>query len=96
MLKNLKPLSNRVLVQLKDIEKKTESGLYLPDSAQDVRSNIGTVIAVGPGGLWTDGRSTPMSVQVGDTVYLGTYGGIDIGDNLLIVREYELLGVIPQ
>jgi len=66
---NLKPLSNRVLVELiENDEKTTKSGIVLPDTVEKKEQTKGTVVAVGPGKLGEDGKRVPVSVEVGQTV----------------------------
>lgn len=93
---NLKPLDDRIVVQPKQAEEKTASGIYLPESAKE-KPQTGTVIAAGPGKLNDDGSRTELSVKVGDTVLYGKYSGTEIeldGDTVMVMRENELLGVI--
>lgn len=92
-MRNLRPLGDKILVEIQEI-KQTESGLYIPDSAVSDRSTrLAVVIAVGPGLPSQDGCSKGPSVKVGDRVLLSKYGGTDCSDNLLILREDEILGV---
>jgi chaperonin GroES len=93
---NIKPLDDRVVVQPHEPEEKTESGIYLPESAQE-RPMTGTVVAVGPGKLKDDGNRQTPSVKEGDTVIYGKYGGTEIeldDQDFVILRESELLGVM--
>lgn len=92
----VKPLEDRVLVKPIEREEKTESGLYLPETAKE-RPVQGKVVAVGPGRRLENGHTAPMSVKKGDTVMYGKYAGSEIevkGAEHLILRESELLGVI--
>jgi chaperonin GroES len=92
----VKPLEDRVLVKPIEREEKTESGLYLPETAKE-RPVQGKVVAVGPGRRLENGQTAPMSVKKGDTVMYGKYAGSEIevkGAEHLILRESELLGVI--
>ena len=95
---SLKPLDDRIVVQPKQAEERTASGIYLPESAKE-KPQTGTVIAAGPGKLTDDGNRAAMSVKVGDTVLYGKYSGTEVevdGDELMIIRESELLGIIEN
>jgi chaperonin GroES len=92
----VKPLEDRVLVKPIESESKTESGIYLPESAKE-KPVRGRVVAVGPGKRLDNGKRADMQVRKGDTVVYGKYAGTEIeikGDKHLILRESELLGVI--
>jgi chaperonin GroES len=92
----VKPLEDRVLVKPIEKESKTESGIYLPESAKE-KPMQGTVVAVGPGKLLDNGERVKPAVKKGDTVVYGKYAGTEIeikNVQHLIVRESELLGVI--
>lgn len=93
---SVKPLEDRILVKPIEPESKTASGIYLPESAKE-RPVKGKVIAVGPGKRLDNGKRAEMSVKKGDTVVYGKYAGSEIeikGEDHLILRETELLGVI--
>lgn len=93
---NIKPLDDRVVIKPIEAEGKTESGIYLPESAKD-RPQTGSVVAVGPGRLLEGGKRAAVGVKKGDTVVYGKYSGSEVevkGVKHLIVRESELLGVI--
>lgn len=92
----VRPLDDRVLVQPNASEEKTASGIFLPESAKE-KPMMGKVLATGPGKLNDDGSRTPLGVKKGDTVVYGKYAGTEIevdGDDLIIIRESELLGVV--
>lgn len=91
-----RPLSDRVLIKRLDTQEKTASGLYIPDAARE-KGQQGKVIAVGPGRIH-DGKNIPLAVQVNDTILFGKYSGtqIDAGDDYLIIREDEILGIIGR
>lgn len=95
MFEKIKPLSDRVLVKRVAQEEKTASGIIIPDAAKE-KAQTGAVIAVGPGRRDASGAVLPMGVKVGDTVYFGKYSGTEAGDDYLIVKEDEILGVIEQ
>jgi chaperonin GroES len=93
---NIKPLDDRVVIQPHEPEEKTESGIYLPESAQE-RPMTGTVVAVGPGKLKDDGNRAEPAVKQGDKVIYGKYAGTEIEldeEDYVILRESELLGVL--
>lgn len=92
----VKPLEDRVLVKPIEQDTKTESGIYLPETAKE-RPMKGEVVAVGPGKRLDNGTLAKPSVKSGDTVVFGKYAGSEIeikGVKHLIMRESELLGVL--
>ena len=92
----VKPLEDRILIKPLEAETKTESGIYLPESAKE-KPMQGKVVAVGPGKLLDNGERIKPAVKKGDTVVFGKYSGTEIEikkTTHLIVRESELLGVI--
>ncbi|RMH27651.1 MAG: co-chaperone GroES [Planctomycetota bacterium] len=92
----VKPMEDRVLVRPIEQSDKTESGLYLPESAKE-RPVRGKVVAVGPGQRLDNGQRAKPSVKKGDTVVYGKYAGTEVeikGADHLILRESELLGVV--
>jgi chaperonin GroES len=94
----VKPLEDRVLVKPVEPEKKTASGIYLPESAKE-KPMQGRVVAVGPGKLLDNGERVKPSVKKGDTVVYGKYAGTEIEiKNIkhMIMRESELLGLIES
>ncbi len=95
MVEKIKPLGDRVLVKRLEGEEKTDSGIIIPDTAKE-KAQIGSVIAVGGGRRNNDGKTIPMSVKVGDKVYFGKYAGTEAGNDYLIVKEDEILGLIEQ
>ncbi len=91
----IKPLSDRVLVQPKPAEEKTESGIIIPDSAKE-KPQEGTVVAAGPGKV-ENGNKIDMSVKEGDEVLYGKYSGTEVtldGEEYLIMRESDILGIV--
>jgi len=92
----LRPLHDRVIVKRLDNERKTASGIVIPDSAAE-KPDQGEVLAVGPGKKTEDGKVLPVDVKVGDKVLFGKYAGQAVkgdGDELLVIREEEILAVI--
>ena len=95
---NVRPLDDRVLIKPEEPEEKTAGGIYLPESAQE-KPLIGTVLATGPGKLNDDGSRTEPSVKKGDKVLYGKYSGTEVdidGDQHMILRESELLGIVEK
>ncbi len=93
----VRPLQDRVLIKRLDDEmEKTKGGLYIPDSAKE-KPQQGKVMAVGKGRVNEDGKVTPLDVKAGDKVLFGKYSGSEIkvdGEELLIMREEDILGVV--
>lgn len=94
MFQNFRPLGDRVLIQLINLEEKTTSGIIIPDAAKE-KPQTGLVIAVGNGRTF-EGTTTPLTVRVNDMVYVGKYAGTDAGDHHRIVREDDILGIIEK
>ena len=87
---NIKPIADRVVIEPSAAETTTASGIIIPDTAKE-KPQKGTVVAVGSGK--TD---YTMTVKVGDTVYFGKYAGTQAGDDFLIIKEDEILGIIEK
>ncbi|MDH7447879.1 co-chaperone GroES [Aquimarina sp. 2201CG14-23] len=88
---NIKPLSDRVVVEPLPAETQTASGLYIPDSAQE-KQQKGKVAAVGSGK-----KDHEMTVKVGDTVLYGKYSGTELkldGKDYLIMREDDIFAIV--
>ena len=91
MALNIKPLSDRVIVEPAAAETQTASGIIIPDTAKE-KPQKGTVLAVGNGK-----KDEPMTVKVGDTVLYGKYAGTDLkldGKDYLIMKENEIFGIL--
>ena len=91
----IKPLSDRVLIKMKEGEETTKSGIILATNAQE-KPQIAEVIAVGPGGN-VDGNNIEMHVKVGDNVIVSKYAGTQIkyeGEEYLIVKQSDILAII--
>lgn len=87
----IKPLADRVVIEPKEAETKTASGLYIPDTAKE-KPQQGTVIACGPGK-----KDEPMEVKVGDVVLYGKYAGTEVtvdDKKVLIVRQSDILAIL--
>lgn len=90
----LKPLADRVLVEVDVEESKTAGGILLPDTAQK-KSQKGTVIAIGSGKVLDNGERLPFEVAVSDRVLFAKYSGVDIeegGKKFLLLSERDILG----
>ena len=88
---NIKPLSDRVLVEAAAAEEKTAGGIIIPDTAKE-KPQKGTVVAVGTGK-----PDEPITVKVGDTILYGKYSGTELnfeGKDYLIMRESDILAII--
>ena len=94
---NLKPLGDRIIVEVLDEEETTVSGIVLPDTAKE-KPQRGTVLAVGPG-RYEDGTLVPLDVAVGDEVIYSKYGGTEVKvgvDEYLILRESDILAKVDK
>jgi chaperonin GroES len=93
----VRPLQDRVLIKrLEDETEKTKGGLYIPDSAKE-KPQQGKVMAVGKGRVSDEGKVIPLDVKAGDKILFGKYSGSEIkvdGEELLIMREEDILGVV--
>jgi len=92
------PLHDRILVRRVEEEQKTSSGLYIPESAKE-KPQEGEVISVGKGKSNDEGKVFPLDVKAGDRVLFGKYSGTEIkldGDEFLIMREEEVLGILKK
>jgi|SRR5687767_15834719 len=93
---NIRPLGDRVVVRPVGREEKTQSGIYLPDTAQE-KPQEAMVVAVGPGKLLDNGDRAPMDVKEGDRILYSKYAGTEVkqfDEELLILRESDILAVI--
>lgn len=95
MFEKIKPLYDRVLIQRVEEETKTSGGIYIPEAAKE-KTQIGKVYAIGSGRLTPEGKVLPMQVKVGDTVFIGKFAGTQAGDNFIIIKEDEILGIIQN
>ena len=92
----IKPLGERVLVELVKEEEVSKGGIIIPDSAKE-KPQEGKVIAVGTGKLDENGKVIPFNVKKGDLVLMPKYGGTEVkidGNEYQIVREDDILAVI--
>ena len=94
----LRPLGDRVVIEPSAREEMTKSGIVLPDTAKE-KPQEGKVIAVGPGGLDSDGKRMPIDVKSGDKVLYAKYAGTEFkvdGDELLIVSQKDILAIVED
>lgn len=92
----LKPLHDRVVVQVLDAETRTASGLVIPDAAQE-KPTRGRVLAVGAGRALENGTVIALQVQVGDEVLFGKYAGQTVkvdGEELTVLKEEDIFAVV--
>ena len=92
----IKPLGERVVIEVAESDVKTASGIVLPDTAKE-KPQKGTVVAVGAGKLLDNGERAAMEVKVGDGVIFSKYSRSEVkveGKDYLIVRESDILAVI--
>ena len=91
----MKPLADRVVIKMNEVEETTKSGIVLASTAKE-KPQVATVIAVGPGGL-VDGNEVKMYVNVGDKVITSKYSGTEVkfdGEEYIIVRQSDILAVV--
>ena len=94
----MRPLQDRVIIKRVKEEERTKGGLIIPDTAKE-KPIEGLVIAVGNGKVLEDGTVKKLDVKEGDRVLFGKYSGTEVkidGEERLIVREDDILGVITQ
>jgi len=92
----IRPLHDRVIVKRVDNERKTASGIVIPDNVAE-KPDQGEVLAIGPGKRDDSGKLIAIDLKVGDRVLFGKYAGQSVkvdGDELLVMREEDIMGVI--
>ena len=95
---NLRPLSDRLVVEPQEKEEKTASGIILPETAKE-KPQKGTVLAAGPGRIDDNGRRIEMDVKTGDVVLYARFAGTEIKINdrkLLILKESDVLAIVEK
>jgi chaperonin GroES len=93
---NLKPLGDRLIVEVLEEEEQTISGIVLPDTAKE-KPQRGSVLAVGPGSRDDNGKYVPLDVVEGDEIVFSKYGGTEIKvgtEDYLILRESDVLAKV--
>ena len=91
-----RPLHDRVVVRRTEQETKSAGGIIIPDTAAE-KPQQGEVIAVGPGGRDESGKLIAIDLKKGDKVLFGKWSGTEVkidGDDLLIMKESDILGII--
>jgi chaperonin GroES len=94
----LRPLGDRIVIELVASEEKTASGIVLPDTAKE-KPQEGKVVAVGTGRVLDSGERVALEVSVGNRIIFSKYSGTEVkyeGTEYLIVRENDILAVIGE
>jgi chaperonin GroES len=94
----LKPLGDRIVIELVESEEKTASGIVLPDSAKE-KPQEGKVIAVGTGRVLESGERVALEVAEGDRIIFSKYAGTEVkyeGNEYLILRESDILAIVGK
>ena len=94
----IRPLHDRILIKRVEEREAARGGIIIPDTAKE-KPQEGEVIAVGNGKLLENGTRVPLDVQAGDRILFGKYSGSEIkmdGEEYLILREDEVLGILAQ
>jgi chaperonin GroES len=94
----IRPLQDRLVVSRIAEQEKTKGGIIIPDTAKE-KPVEGKVLAVGNGKILEDGSVRKLDVKVGDRVLFNKYGGSEVtidGEQLLILREEDVLGVVEK
>jgi chaperonin GroES len=93
---NLKPLGDKVVVEVIEESQTTASGIVLPDTAQE-KSQRGKVLAVGSGKVLESGERVALEVAEGDTVVFAKYGGTEVsldGNELMVLSERDIHAIV--
>ncbi|MPM73689.1 10 kDa chaperonin [bioreactor metagenome] len=91
----VKPLSDKVLIQMVEVEETTKSGIILTGTAKE-KPQVAQVVAAGPGET-VDGKLVPMTVKAGEKVIVSKYAGTEFkvdGKDMLIVRQNDILAIV--
>jgi len=94
----LRPLHDRLLVKRLEEKEQVQGGIIIPDTAKE-KPQQAKVLSVGPGRITDDGKLQPLDIKAGDTVVFGKYAGTEVkvdGEDLLIIREDDVLGVLES
>ena len=92
----LRPLGDRIIIELVEVEEKTAFGIVLPDSAKE-KPQTGKVVAVGTGRVLDNGTRIELDVKSGDEIIFSKFAGTEVkyeGKEYLIIRESDILAVI--
>lgn len=93
---NIRPLADRVVLKRLEAEETTKSGIVLAGSAKE-KPQEAEVVAVGPGGVSSDGKEIKMEVKVGDKVLISKYSGTEVkvnSEEYIIVKQEDILAVV--
>ena len=93
---SLKPLGDKVVVQVTESDDKTAGGIYLPDTAKK-KPQQGKVIAIGTGRILDNGERNKLSVKEGDKVLFSKYGGNEVtieGEEYTILDEDQIYAIL--
>ena len=93
---NIRPLHDRVILKRMEEETTSSGGIVIPDSAAE-KPQRGEIVAAGTGKRLDSGEISPLEVKVGDTVLFGKYSGTEVkldGEDLLVMREEDIMGVV--
>lgn len=96
MSRNLRPLSDNVLIRRFKNESVTSGGIHVPETAQ-AKTQTGVVIAVGEGKRLNDNTIVAPKVMDGNIVVFAKYAGTEIeleGEDFLILKESDILGIV--
>ena len=91
----IKPLADRVVVKMAEVEETTKSGIILTGSAKE-KPQVAEIVAVGPGGI-VDGVEVKMYLSVGDKVLISKYAGAEVkfdGVDYTIIRQADVLAIV--
>ena len=94
-MSKIKPLGDRILVEVLEAEEKTKGGIILPDTAKEEKTE-GKVVSVGPGKVLDSGKMQPIGLKKGDRVIFGKWGGDDItieGKKCKVLKENDIIAV---
>lgn len=94
----MKPLGDRIVIKVLEKQEKTQSGIFLPDTAKE-KPQEGTVVAVGTGKIYDNGQRIAPEVKVGDLVMFAKYSGTEVkldNESYLIVSERDILAIIQE
>jgi chaperonin GroES len=94
----IRPIHDRVIVRRLEEDRKTASGIVIPDTAAE-KPDTGEVLAVGKGKVTEEGKILPLSVKVGDKILFGKYSGQTVkiqGEELLVMGEEGIMGVLEN
>ena len=92
----IKPLYDRIMVEVLEAKEKTKGGIVLPDTAKE-KPQEAKVVAVGDGKVSDEGKTVPLKVKAGDKVLFGKYSGTEItvdDKDYLILKEEDILAIV--